>query len=68
MFATFQGKQTTLIFSTETFPKTDLEFELQKTNVGIRISILEISCVPFFRQMDNVEFFGRNLNKNRFTI
>ena len=28
----------------------DLGFEIQKTNVGIRIHILEIPCVPIFRQ------------------
>ena len=25
-------------------------FEIQKTNVGIRISILKVPCVPIFRQ------------------
>ena len=31
-------------------PKKELVFEIQKTNVGIKISILEILCVPIFRQ------------------
>ena len=31
-------------------PKRKLGFEIQKTNVGIRISILQIPCVPIFRQ------------------
>ena len=26
----------------------DLGFEIQKTNVGVRISILKILCVPIF--------------------
>ena len=30
--------------------KGNLEPEIQKTNVGIRISILKIPCVPIFRQ------------------
>ena len=30
-------------------PKRKLGFEIQKTNVGMRISILEIPCVPIFR-------------------
>ena len=33
-----------------TLPKIDLGFEIQKTTVGIRISILEIPCVPNFTQ------------------
>ena len=28
----------------------NLSFEIQKTNFGIRIYILEIPCVPIFRQ------------------
>ena len=32
------------------YPKRKLGFEIQKTNVAIRISILEIPCVPIFRQ------------------
>ena len=35
----------------------DLSFEIQKTNVGIRIHVLEILFVPIFRQKDNFEFF-----------
>ena len=50
MCAISQEKQTTLIFSTETCTKTGLAFEIQKINVGIRMSILEIPCVPIFRQ------------------
>ena len=61
MFTIFQGKQTTLIFSTETFPKTDLEFELQKTNVQIRISILEIPCVPIFTENGQLLLFWHKL-------
>ena len=45
----FMAKQTALTFLSQTFPKIDLELEIQKTNVGIRISIFEILCVPIFR-------------------
>ena len=31
--------------------KIDLGFEIWKTNAGIKISILEIHCVPIFRQI-----------------
>ena len=46
-----------------TLPKMDLGLEIQKTNVGIRISILEIPCVPIFSKTDSFEFFGLNLEK-----
>ena len=46
----------------------DLGFEIQKTNFGIRIHILEIPCVPSFRQMDKFDFFGLNLAKNQFLV
>ena len=39
-------------------PKRKLEFEIQKTNVGIRISIFEIPCVPIFRQNGQLWLFG----------
>ena len=50
MCANFQAKGTTLTFSTQICPKIDLGLEIQRTNVGIKISILEIPCVPIFRQ------------------
>ena len=50
MCVNFQLKQTTLTFLVQICPKRKLGFEIQKTNVGIRISILEILCVPIFRQ------------------
>ena len=37
--------------------------EIHKTNIGIRISILEIPCVPIFDKTDNFEFFDLNLGK-----
>ena len=34
----------------QVFPKMDLGLEIQKTNVGIRISILNITCMPLLSQ------------------
>ena len=46
----------------------DLDFEIQKTNVGTRINNLEITCVPIFRQNEHFDFFGPNLPKNEFRV
>ena len=46
----------------------NLGLKIQKTNVEIRISILEIPCVPIFRQIDNFDFFGPKLPKNGFKM
>ena len=54
MCANFQSKWTTLNPSAKTYPKMDLGFEIQKTNIGIRISILEIPCVPVFGQNEQL--------------
>ena len=48
--ANFQEKQTALTSSAQICSKMDLGLEIQKTNVRIRISILEIPCVPTFSQ------------------
>ena len=58
MCANFQLKQTTLTFLAQICPKRKLEFEIQKTNVGIRISILEIPYVPILRQNGQLRVFG----------
>ena len=50
MYANFKAKQTTLTFLAQICPKRNLELKIQKTNVGIRIIILEIPCVLIFRQ------------------
>ena len=50
MCANFQSKLTTLNFLAQICQKMDLGLEIQKTNVGIRISIFEIPCMPIFRQ------------------
>ena len=58
MCANFQLKQTTLTFLAQICPKRTLGFEIQKTNVGIKISMLEMSCVPIFRQNGHLWLFG----------
>ena len=50
MCVNFQAKWRTLTFLAQICPKENLELEIQKANVGIRISILEIPFVPIFRQ------------------
>ena len=50
MCANFQLKRTTLTFLAQICPKRKLGFEIQKTNVWIKISILEILCVPILRK------------------
>ena len=57
MCANFQLKQTTLTFLAQICPKRKLGFEIQITNVGIRISILETPCVPIFRQNGQLWIF-----------
>ena len=66
MCANFQSRWTTLNFSAQICPKMDLGFEIQKTNVGVRISILTIPCVPIFRQNGQPWLFWPSLPKNEF--
>ena len=42
MCVNFQSKWTTLNFSAQICPKKDLGFETEKSNVGIRVNIVEI--------------------------
>ena len=58
MCTNFQLKRTTLTFLAQIWPKRKLGFEIQETNVGIRISILKIPCVPIFRQNGQLWVFG----------
>ena len=54
-----------MTFLVQICPKRKLRFEIQKTNVGIRISILEISCVPIFRQNRQLLVFGPKFAQKR---
>ena len=58
MCTNFQLKRTTLTFLAQICPKRKWRFEIQKTNVGIRISMLEMPCVPYFRQNWQLLIFG----------
>ena len=58
MCANFQTKRNTLTFLTKICPKMNFRVEIQKTNVGIKISILEILYVPTFRQNGQLWLFG----------
>ena len=62
----FQPNLTTLTFLAQICPKMNLGPEIQKTNVGIRISIAKMPCVPVSGKADNFDFFGTNLPKNGF--
>ena len=61
--------KTTLTFLAQICPKRNLGLEIQKINVGIRISILDTVQPPryhmcqFWVKMDNFEFFGLNVAK-----
>ena len=46
----FQAKQIALTFLERISEKMDLGLEIQKTNVGTRIIIIETLYVPIFRQ------------------
>ena len=58
MCVSFQLKRTTLTFLAQIYPKRKLGFEIQKTNVGIWISIFEIPCTPIFRQNERLWLVG----------
>ena len=57
MCANFQAKQIALTFLDQISPKMDLGLEIQKTNVGIGIIILEILC-QFSGETKNFDFFS----------
>ena len=52
--ASFQAKQTALTFLAQICPKMDLGLAIQKPIVEIRISILDIPCVPIFSQTEQL--------------
>ena len=54
--ANIQAKQIALTFSDQISPKMDLGLGIQKTNVGIRIIVLEILC-QFSGKTKNFDFF-----------
>ena len=71
VFANFQAKQIALTFSEQISQKMDLGLEIQKTNVGIRIIILEILC-QFSGKTNTLTFFynitsSQNINTTKCT-
>ena len=63
MCANFQTKRTSLTFLAQICPKRNFGLEIQKTNVGIRISNLEIPCAPIFRQNGQLRIFRPKFGK-----
>ena len=57
MCANLQAKWTTFNFLAQICSRMDLGLQTQKTNVGIRISILEILCLPIFKQNGQLWLF-----------
>ena len=57
MCANFESKWTTSNFSAEICPKKDLGLETEKSNVGIRITIVETLYVPIFSQTGQLWLF-----------
>ena len=57
MCANFQAKRTTLTFSVRIGSKMDFGLQIQKTNVAIRISILEITFVQIFKENRHLWLF-----------
>ena len=55
--ANFQSKWTTLNFLTQTCSKKDLGLETEKSNVGIRINIVETLCMSIFSQTGQLWVF-----------
>ena len=60
----FSGKTDNIDLFGPNLTKMDFGSEIQKNNVRIRISILEIPFVRFSSKNDNLDFFGPNLPKN----
>ena len=54
MCVNFQAKQTALTFSDQICRKKELGLAIQKNIVGIRISILDIPCIPIFSQNEQL--------------
>ena len=52
--ANFQAKQTALTFSVQICPKMGLGLAIQKTIVGIGISILDIPCLLISSQNEQL--------------
>ena len=63
--ANFQAKQTALAFLAQICSKMDLGLAIQKAIVGIRISILDIACVPILSQNEQLGIFRSKFVQKR---
>ena len=61
-----QNKQLQLGLSVQVCAKIDLELEIQKTNIVIRISIVKMPCMPIFRKNEQLWLFRPKFAQNRF--
>ena len=59
MCAKFQSKWTILNFSAQIYPKKDLELEIEKSNVRIRINIVETLCANFQPNWTTLTLFAQ---------
>ena len=59
--ANFQAKQTALTFSAQICLKMDIGLAIQKTVFVIRISFLDIPCVPIFSQNEQLFFVQKRI-------
>ena len=68
MCVKFQAKQTALAFSAQICPKMDLGLAIQKTFVGITISMLDYQVCQFPVKIGSFGFFSPNLSKKGFRV
>ena len=57
MCTNFEAKRSTLTFLAQVCPIMDLGWEIRKTNLGIRISIVKMPCMPIFRKNGQLWLF-----------
>ena len=66
MYTNFQTKETNLNLWAQICQQMDFGVKIQKCKSGCRISILEILCVPIFRQDERIWIFGPKFPTNEF--
>ena len=66
MCVNFQSKWTNFNFSAQICPEKDLGLETERSNVGIRVNIVETLCVPIISQTGQPWVFDPNFHKNGF--
>ena len=61
----FSDKMVNVTFLAQISPKMNLGLEIQKSNIGMKISNFEILYVPILSQIDNFDFLGPNFDQKR---